>query len=74
MENVSVRKINNCRLCRSKNLKNLFNLKSTPPANSYVKKSDLNKSLKIQRCFAGRMWLTERLSLASNLPIQKESF
>ena len=47
MENVSVRKIKNCRLCHSKNLKNLFNLKSTPPANSYVKKSDLNKNLKI---------------------------
>ena len=43
MENVPVRKIKNCRLCYSNNLENVFNLISTPPANSYIKKKDLYK-------------------------------
>jgi SAM-dependent methyltransferase len=45
MINANVSEIKQCRLCQSKNLKKLFNLKSTPPANSYVNKKDLKKKI-----------------------------
>jgi hypothetical protein len=55
MINEDISKIKQCRLCQSKKLKELFNLKSTPPANSYVEKKDLKKrtinyNLKINFC------------------------
>ena len=36
-----VKKIINCRLCKSKNLKKILDLGKTPPANSFLKKSQL---------------------------------
>jgi len=55
MVSADVSEIKQCRLCQSKKLKNLFNLESTPPANSYVNKKDLKKKiinyfLKINLC------------------------
>lgn len=43
MTNADVFEIKLCRLCQSKKIKELFNLKSTPLANSYTKKKDLKK-------------------------------
>ena len=55
MTNADVSEIKQCRLCQSRKIKKLFNLKSTPPANSYIEKKDLKKSitsynLKINLC------------------------
>lgn len=36
-----VKKINSCRLCKSKNLKEILDFGKTPPANSFLKKSQL---------------------------------
>ena len=38
-----VKKIINCRLCKSKNLKKILDLGKTPPANSFLKKSQLKQ-------------------------------
>ena len=53
--NADVSEIKQCRLCQSKKIKELFNLKSTPLANSYTEKKDLKKKttnykLKINFC------------------------
>ena len=36
-------KVSSCRICKSKNLKKILDLGSTPPANSFLKKSELKK-------------------------------
>ena len=36
-------KASSCRICKSKNLKRVLNLGATPPANSFLKKSELKK-------------------------------
>ncbi len=48
-------KLNHCRLCKNKNLKQVINLGSSPAANAFLKKSQLNKKedffpLKLNYC------------------------
>lgn len=56
MQGVSVYKLGHCRLCKSKKLKPILNLGSTPPANSFLKKKQLDNNseqffpLKVNLC------------------------
>lgn len=55
MTKIIAKKINTCRFCKSKKLKEIINLGSQPSANAFLKKSDLNKKehyfpLKVNYC------------------------
>src|SRR3989344_8178798 len=47
MQTELITKRTSCRVCKGKSLKKILSLGSTPPANAYVKKEDLEKPEKL---------------------------
>ncbi len=55
-------KVSSCRICKSENLKRVLDLGSTPPANSFLNKSELNKKesfFPLQLYFCGKCKLLQ---------------
>lgn len=67
-KNKLVKKVNKCRICTGQNLEQIIDLGQTPPANSFLKKSQLNKKepyfpLKVNLCRScGQLQLTHSVS------------